>query len=198
MLTELGQTCFSFLYLLLGFVDQRLLSTIWFVCRRVLRQDSLAAATNCLLTALASCWITLLHRWAGIILLTKRHLGAVDSILAIEDIGAVHVDWSGIYCPNHVIFNLRIERGHRQTVRQILSVIHFFAVVLINFLLDLVDLSLDVTKRPLLGLLHLDHHLLNLLELLETVCLHLFQLFLLLNQHIQACFLIISKKCVGD
>lgn len=81
-------------------------------------------------------------------------------------------------------------------MRQILSVIHFFFMIVINFLLYLVNLRLNITKRPLLALLHLNHHLLNLLKLLETICLHFFQLLLLLNQHVETCLLVSPEESV--
>ena len=62
---------------------------------------------------------------------------------------------------------------------QILGVVLFLLVIIVNFLLNLVNLTLNIAKTPLLGLLHLHHHLLNLFELLETVSLHFLELFLL-------------------
>ena len=81
-------------------------------------------------------------------------------------------------------------------MRQVLSVVLLLLVVLINFLLDLVDLGLNVAETPLLGLLHLNHHLLDLFELLKAVCLHLLELLLLLDEHIQASLLVSSEECV--
>jgi hypothetical protein len=49
--------------------------------------------------------------------------------------------------------------------------------------LDFVDFVLDIVKTPLLTFLHLDHHLFNLLELIEIVLLHLVQLFLLVGHY---------------
>lgn len=62
----------------------------------------------------------------------------------------------------------------------------FFLHVLVDRALDRVDFSLDLVEAPLLRFLHLDHHFLNLFELLETVCLHFFKLFLLVYKHLQA------------
>ena len=45
---------------------------------------------------------------------------------------------------------------------------------------------LDIVERPLLGFLHLDHHLLDLLKLLEAVGLHFLELLLFRDKHIQA------------
>lgn len=81
-------------------------------------------------------------------------------------------------------------------MRKVLSVIQLLTMVIVNFLLDRIDLSLDVTKGPLLRLLHLNHHFLNLFELLKAVGLHLFELLLFLNEHIEASFFIVTKECV--
>lgn len=53
-----------------------------------------------------------------------------------------------------------------------------------HFLLDFFNLILYVIETPLLTFLHLNHHLLNLLELLEVVRLHLLNLLLLRHQHV--------------
>ena len=55
--------------------------------------------------------------------------------------------------------------------------------VLIYFLLDFINLTLNVVETPLLRLLHLNHHLLDLLELLEAIRLHFLQLLLLCDEH---------------
>jgi hypothetical protein len=62
--------------------------------------------------------------------------------------------------------------------------------------LNLVNFLLDIVERPLLRLLHLYHHLLNLFELLEAVCLHLFKLLLLRHEHLKASVIIASEKSV--
>ena len=79
-----------------------------------------------------------------------------------------------------------------------MGVIQLFLMIIINFLLDRVYLGLDVSKTPLLGFLHLDHHFLNLLELLKAVCLHFFELLLLLDKHIKASFFIVAEECMLD
>ena len=58
---------------------------------------------------------------------------------------------------------------------------------------NIVDLCLNIIERPLLAFLHLNHHFLNLFELLETIGLHFFKLFLFRYEHIKSC-LIISKE----
>ena len=55
---------------------------------------------------------------------------------------------------------------------QVLSVIKLLLMIFINLALDLVNLGLHITEGPLLRLLHLDHHLLDLFELLERISLH--------------------------
>ena len=54
-------------------------------------------------------------------------------------------------------------------------------LTLADALLHIIDLPLHVVEGPLLALLHLNKHLLHLLELLEVVCLHLFELLLLIH-----------------
>ena len=68
-----------------------------------------------------------------------------------------------------------------------------FLMVLVYLLLHCIDLSLDVVEGPLLRLLHLNHHFLDLLELLETVSLHLLKLLLLRHQHVQSSFLLAKE-----
>lgn len=68
-----------------------------------------------------------------------------------------------------------------------------FLMVLVYLLLHRIDLSLNVVEGPLLRLLHLNHHLLDLLELLETVSLHLLKLLLLRHQHVQSSFLLAKE-----
>ena len=69
---------------------------------------------------------------------------------------------------------------------QILSHVLFFLMIYINFVLNIINLTLNVVEGPLLRLLHLNHHFLDLFELLETVGLHLLKLLLFLNKHAQA------------
>jgi len=55
----------------------------------------------------------------------------------------------------------------------------------IHLILNIIYFNLNIIEWPLLRLLHLNHHLLNLLKLLEIICLHFFNLFLLRYQHVQ-------------
>lgn len=98
---------------------------------------------------------------------------------------------------HHIVFQLLIIDvvSHRQTVRKVLSIIHLSFMMQINLLLNLVYLRLNVVETPLLTLLHLDHHLLDLFELLETVGLHLLELLLFLDQHLET-FLVFAEEGV--
>lgn len=53
-----------------------------------------------------------------------------------------------------------------------------------------INLLLHIVEGPLLGLLHLNKHLLHLFKLLEVVGLHLFELLLLGDHHILAVLLL--------
>lgn len=64
-------------------------------------------------------------------------------------------------------------------MRHVLVDLLILLLILVHVCLYLIDLRLDVVKAPLLRLLHLDHHLLDLLELLEGVGLHLLEGLLL-------------------
>ena len=68
-----------------------------------------------------------------------------------------------------------------------------FLVVRVQLLLHWLYLRLYVVEGPLLWLLHLNHHFLDLLELLETVSLHLLKLLLLRHQHVQSSFLLAKE-----
>jgi hypothetical protein len=83
-------------------------------------------------------------------------------------------------------------------VAQVLGIIQLLLVVVINLLLNLIYLSLDISERPLLRLLHLDHHLLDLLELLEGVSLHRLKLLLLRDKHVEAGLVITPKESMLD
>ena len=162
----------------------------------VLDNRSSSVVAHGLLLALSVLLITLLYLTASCVLRTHRHLGTVDSVLAVEHIGAVHVDFGCIHVLDHVLLYLSVVVKHRQGVCQVLGLILFFLVVPANLLLNLVYLSLDVVKTPLLTFLHLNHHFLDLLKLLETVGLHLFELLLLRHQHVQACLVWLPEECV--
>lgn len=62
---------------------------------------------------------------------------------------------------------------------------------------DIINLSLNIAEGPLLTLLHLNHHFLNLFKLLETIWLHFFKLLLFRNKHIKPNFFI-SKESMLD
>lgn len=76
----------------------------------------------------------------------------------------------------------------------VLCEVLLFLAIVIHFVLNLIYLTLNVVEAPLLRLLHLNHHLLNLFELLEAICLHFFKLFLLCNKHSQT--ITLPKKCM--
>ena len=61
-----------------------------------------------LLLALAMLLIALLYLTASGVLCTHRNLGTVDSVLAVENIGAVHVDFSCVDVLDHVLLNLSV------------------------------------------------------------------------------------------
>lgn len=96
------------------------------------------------------------------------------------------------------------EVTHRNSMRQICCRINFLNVIFIlchwkisNLVLHTIfrilnfsNLLLNIVKRPLLTLLHLYHHLLNLFELLKAVGLHLFKLLLFRNKHIKTGFFV--------
>ena len=74
-----------------------------------------------------------------------------------------------------------------------------FFRIFVHLCLYLVDLSLDVVEGPLLRLLHLDHHLLDLLELLEGVGLHLLERLLLGDKHTEFVFVtVLARWHVGE
>jgi hypothetical protein len=80
---------------------------------------------------------------------------------------------------DHVLPYLRVVVEHRHGVSHVPSVVLLLVRIGVHFFLDFVDLPLNVVETPLLRFLHLNHHLLDLFELLETVRLHLLKLFLL-------------------
>ena len=198
MLSQLGETGSSFLYLLLCLFLNRTWWPISFISSIVLSQDSLSTTTNLLILALSSSLITLFYRWTSIIFLAHGHLTTIDSIFTIKHICAVHVHLGGVDVLNHITPQFLVVGSHCQTVRKIRGVVHFFTVIVVNFLLDLVYLALNVTKTPLLWLLHLDHHLLNLFELLEAICLHFFKLLLFLDKHVETCLFVVAKEGMLD
>ena len=58
----------------------------------------------------------------------------------------------------------------------------------VHLCLNLINFSLDIVEGPLLRFLHLDHHLLDLLELLEGVGLHLLEGLLFRDEHAEFVF----------
>jgi len=79
-----------------------------------------------------------------------------------------------------------------------LSCSDLFLFICINCLLDFIYLALDIVEAPLLRFLHLNHHLLNLLKLLKRICLHLFELFLLTDEHLKSIIFMLSKESMLD
>jgi len=132
-----------------------------------------------LLSAVATSLVTFFNLGACVIFLANRHLCAVNSVLAVEYVRTIEVNLRRIDVLDHIASKLREIIRHSQRVAQVLSIIQLLLVVFINLLLNLIYLRLDISERPLLGLLHLDHHLLDLLELLERISLHRLKLFLL-------------------
>lgn len=59
---------------------------------------------------------------------------------------------------------------------------------------DIVNLCLNIGEWPLLTLLHLNHHFLNLFKLLETIGLHFFKLLLFRNQHVESSFFVAEES----
>jgi len=76
----------------------------------------LAAAANLLLRTLARGLVALLNGGAGVVLLANGHLVAVDSILTVKHVGAIHVDLGGIDVLDHVRSQLLVVVRHRQAV----------------------------------------------------------------------------------
>ena len=83
-------------------------------------------------------------------------------------------------------------------MRQILGAVLFLLVIKFNLIGDFVDLALNVVEGPLLRFLHLNHHLLNLLELLEAVCLHFFELLLFGYKHVEPCLIVPKERVLDD
>jgi len=82
---------------------------------------------------------------------------------------------------------------------QLFVSVHFFLMLRLQLLLDIIHFVLYVVERPLLRFLHLYHHFLYLLKLLKVVCLHLFDLLLLRYKHFHAAaLLVLAKECVLD
>lgn len=152
----------------------------------------LALAADFLFGAIASLLVTLLNQRARAVLPANVHFSAVSAILAIEDVGA-----GLVVVLKHVAFDLAVVVHHGHAVRQILGAVDFLLMIEFNFVSDFIDLALDVVKGPLLRFLHLNHHLLDLLELLEAVSLHLLELFLLGYKHIQPCLLVTEESVLN-
>ena len=83
-------------------------------------------------------------------------------------------------------------------MRQILGAVHLLLVIEFNLFRDFVDLALNVVEGPLLRFLHLNHHLLNLLELLEAVGLHFFELLLFGYKHVEPCLVVPKEGMLDD
>ena len=174
MLSQLVQAGTSFFHLLFRFFGHGLRSSVRRIATRILSEYRLPTTAKSLFSAFASFMIAFIENRACVILLTHRDLWAIGSILTIENIGAIHVDRGGINIFNHIIPQFLVVRSHSHTMSQILSVIQFFFMITVNFLLNLVYLCLNIAKTPLLTFLHLDHHFLNLIELLKAISLHFF------------------------
>lgn len=124
----------------------------------------------------ADAVVALLHKRAGVIESTHGDLCTVFTVLASDQVSAVQVGERGIGLDRQGLELLGLsecalffgccvcDSGGGQMRRQ------------------LVDLLLQVLKGPLLALLHLDEHLLHLLELLEVVGLDFVKLCLLLRK----------------
>lgn len=138
--------------------------------------------------------IALFDLRTSIIHLAHADLSAVDSILAVEDIRAGHTHGGGVDVLNHVFVDLVIVVHQSKSVRHVFSIVDLLLLVGVDSLLDFIDFLLYVVERPLLRLLHLNHHLLNLFELLKAVCLHLLKLLLFRDQHLQPSIIIKPKE----
>jgi len=69
-----------------------------------------------LLCAVAVVLAALLYGGTSVIFLANRHFCAVDTILAVEDVGAIHVHIGRVYVFNHVTAKFLEVVGHRQRV----------------------------------------------------------------------------------
>jgi hypothetical protein len=156
--------------------------------------------TDRLLLAHTFLGITLLESGTRVIFPADTRLGAVYSILTVEDIGTIEVNSSSVDVFDHVRLDLAVIVKHSQAVRHVLIDLLIFLLVLIHMSLNFINLSLNIIERPLLRFLHLDHHLLDLLELLEGVGLHLLKGLLLCDEHAQliwVVFLLVGTREEG-
>ena len=123
--------------------------------------------------------VTLLNQTASIILFTYRNLSAVDAILTVHSVRAVETSGFGSRKELLRLVHIRLDccrsaqtvdhsvklRGHLLPLTLILL------FILLHLLLQILDLRLNIAEGPLLRLLHLNHHFLNLFKLLEIVSL---------------------------
>jgi hypothetical protein len=149
----------------------------------ILHYLSAFVVTDKVCLALSSLLVALIYVTARSILVAHGHLATVVSVLAVKEVGAVHIECGCVHVFDQVLFHLCVVVQHGQGMSHVLSEVLLFLAVLIYFLLNFIDLALDVVETPLLRLLHLNHHLLNLFELLEAVSLHFLQLLLFCHQH---------------
>jgi hypothetical protein len=128
----------------------------------------------------AAASTALLNEGASIIEAAHGHLSAVFAVVASDEISAVQMGQTGIGLQRKILqlFGLR----ERTLVAKVVS-IHLDGSTGGYPLWHLVDLLLEVLEGPLLTLLHLDQHLLHLVELLVVVSLQFLELRLLLCQH---------------
>ena len=164
----------------------------------ILNDLSPSCFAHFLLSAVATSLVTFFNLGACVIFLANRHLCAVNSVLAVENVRAIKVNLRRIDVLDHIASKLRKIIRHSQWVAQVLRIIQLLLVVVINLLLNLIYLRLDISERPLLGLLHLDHHLLDLLELLERISLHRLKLFLLWDKHVETSLIVVTKESMLD
>jgi len=140
--------------------------------------------------------ITLLNVAACIVLLAYAYFTTILSILAVKDIRTVHCNSGGVDIFNHILFYLRVVIKHGHRMRHVLGIVLLLLAVGVNFSLYLINLSLNVIETPLLGFLHLNHHLFDLFELLEAVGGHLLELLLFGDKHVKARLITLPKECM--
>lgn len=151
------------------------LKTPWFrLCTScsILNQRSRTFLADFLFFTFASLVITSLYFRTCIILSTDRDLSTVYSILAVKHIGAIQIDIGCIDIFNHIWSKFLIIIRHGQWLWKIVLLIFLLFMIFIHLFLHWINLSLYIIERPLLRLLHLNHHLLDLFKLLEAIRLH--------------------------
>lgn len=184
---------------------------IWYrlICSLVFRWKSLARPLTYFFGLTLLCrLVTFLNQAACIILSTNRYLCTVRPILTVHLIRTIHsfyllrleqllcrCSWCCLIrpCDSH------IEANFFKLCLKISLPSLLVLPISFHLLFKILNLYLDIVEWPLLWFLHLDHHLLNLLELLEIVSLHLLDLFLLRDQHIHSKWLlalIVIEKCL--